>query len=553
MIQYNRTGLSDKIAIKEIYLLTMKCGKEESDMYKVFLVDDEALIREGIKNLIDWGQYGFSFAGEASDGEMAWPMIQKIQPDLILTDVKMPFMDGLELSRLVKKEMPKITIAIISGYDEFSYAKQALSIGVNEYLLKPVSRKQLIETLITLKEKMDAQHERTKAWDSQMKEYLEASRNSLLDALLNGRKSVPELLSWAKRLEIDLTAEQYNVVYLRLGGAEYDPAQLVEIQDRIRCEFPDIEGVFHCNIGGVGIAFLIAAGQAELESKKQQCIHSAELICEKKSALSEWLIESGAPVSRLSSVAGSFQEVRGRTEQKYIRSGYSGAQIDFDPNTMNPAMFDRKLIGKFLSVGQREQIAEFVRSYFLSMQTQAMESLLFRQYLVLHIQFCVNFFLQHISRDEGENREYRTDSPAMESFTTLESTEQYVQGLMEYAISVRDSAANHRYNGIIRKAVEYMEQHYSDSDIDLNTVAQVVNVRSTYLSAVFSQQMGKTFVEYLTGLRMEKARALLRCTDKSSGDIAFEVGYNNPHYFSSLFKKVNGCTPRDYRSGKELS
>ena len=113
-------------------------------MLKVFLVEDEIVMREGIKNNINWEEEGFEFAGEASDGELAYPLIQKTRPDILITDIKMPFMDGLELSRLIKQEMPDIRIIILSGYDEFEYAKEAINIGITDYLVKPVSGAQLL-------------------------------------------------------------------------------------------------------------------------------------------------------------------------------------------------------------------------------------------------------------------------------------------------------------------------------------------------------------------------------------------------------------------------
>ncbi len=116
-------------------------------MIKVFLVEDETIIRQGIKNNIDWKSNGFELVGEAGDGEYAYPMILKSQPDILLTDVKMPFMDGLELSRLVKKALPRTKIIVLSGYDEFDYAKEAIRIGISDYLLKPVTSAGLVESL----------------------------------------------------------------------------------------------------------------------------------------------------------------------------------------------------------------------------------------------------------------------------------------------------------------------------------------------------------------------------------------------------------------------
>ena len=124
-------------------------------MLKIFLVEDETVIREGFRDKIPWEQYGFQLVGEAGDGEMALPMIRKIRPDVLITDIKMPFMDGLSLSEIVKEEFPKMKIIIISGYDDFEYARQAISVGVDQYLLKPITRTALRNVLLEMMEKIE--------------------------------------------------------------------------------------------------------------------------------------------------------------------------------------------------------------------------------------------------------------------------------------------------------------------------------------------------------------------------------------------------------------
>ena len=128
-------------------------------MLKVFLVEDESIVREGLKNNIPWQEYGYQFTGEASDGEMALPMLRKIRPDVLLTDIKMPFMDGLALSQIVTQEIPEMKIVIISGYDEFEYAQQAIRLGVEQYLLKPITKNTLKKVLLELREKIETEQE----------------------------------------------------------------------------------------------------------------------------------------------------------------------------------------------------------------------------------------------------------------------------------------------------------------------------------------------------------------------------------------------------------
>ena len=150
-------------------------------MYSVFIVDDEVIVREGIRSKIDWDNTQFSFAGEAADGEIALSMIQDIKPDILITDIKMPFMDGLELSRMVKKLQPWVRIIILSGHDEFEYAKKAISIGVEDYILKPFTSENLLSSLNKIATALDKQKQQFTDI-SRMKSELESSTALIRDS-----------------------------------------------------------------------------------------------------------------------------------------------------------------------------------------------------------------------------------------------------------------------------------------------------------------------------------------------------------------------------------
>ena len=158
-------------------------------MLKVFLFFVESIVREGLKNNIPWQEYGYQFMGEASDGEMALPMIRKVRPDVLITDIKMPFMDGLALSQIVTQEIPDIRIIIISGYDEFEYAQRAIRVGVEQYLLKPVTRGALRKVLLEIREKIENEREQKnylETFQNEMKEYEEYSRRNFLEKVFGG-------------------------------------------------------------------------------------------------------------------------------------------------------------------------------------------------------------------------------------------------------------------------------------------------------------------------------------------------------------------------------
>lgn len=167
--------------------------------------------------MIPWEQYGFELAGEASDGEMALPLILKSKPDLLITDIKMPFMDGLTLCKLVKKELPDIKIVILSGYDDFNYAKQAINIGVEDYLLKPITKNAFIERLEEIHNRYE--HEKTQKeyyekFKLEMQEYERNASRDFFESLVRADFDLEEIYRRADRLNLDIVAEAYNILIL---------------------------------------------------------------------------------------------------------------------------------------------------------------------------------------------------------------------------------------------------------------------------------------------------------------------------------------------------
>ncbi|HOL84978.1 MAG TPA: response regulator, partial [Thermoclostridium caenicola] len=191
-------------------------------MFKVFLVEDENVVREGIRRNIQWEQYGFHYTGDASDGELALPMIREIQPDLLITDIKMPFMDGLTLIKLVRDELPRTKIVIISGYDDFTYAQQAIRMGVDQYLLKPITKDKLVEILAELHKKMmeeRQQQEYIEHFRREAQEYENFSRRRFFERIVTGALSESEIINTAESMNIDICAPFYNIVLFSLSSA----------------------------------------------------------------------------------------------------------------------------------------------------------------------------------------------------------------------------------------------------------------------------------------------------------------------------------------------
>lgn len=530
-------------------------------MYSIFLVEDEMLIREGIKTLIDWEEYGFSFIGEAADGELAWSLIQKSKPDVIITDIKMPFMDGLELSRRIKKHLPNTSIIILSGYDEFSYAREAIAIGVSEYLLKPVSKEQLIEALAKVKKEKDkiaAEEMYRDQFNKEAQKYLFASRRAFFDELISGKAPLAELLNYGEKLGIDLSDEKYNIVLFLLEedvSHEGYSDSLAEVQKSIDNFFFPNENFILFQVSIELTAFLIKGEENEIENYTSFCVEKLKEQCLSLDDNVRWTVVAGEPVSRLSTVHECYRTARKKLfyeSSMNINSSFNTVKkeqkegvVDFNPQDLETAAMDQRIIQRFLANALPGEIDSFVDDYFSGFGS-SINSMMFRHYVVLNVMVSVKMFLEQL-KEELLQKEHNDKTMLEQAVVSVEGAKNYTKYMIRHAIERRSHGVNNKYGDMIKTVKAYMKENFNSPEIGLNTVSRVANVSPTHFSAVFSQQTGKTFVEYLTELRMGKARELLSCTNLSSGDIAFEIGYNDPHYFSYLFKKVNNCTPRDYR------
>ena len=533
-------------------------------MLKVFLVEDEFVMREGIKNNIDWNSHGYEFCGEASDGELAFPMIQKLNPDIVITDIKMPFMDGLELSRLIKKELPFTEIIILSGYEEFEYAKEAIKIGVSQYLTKPINGEELLREVDLLAEKISEkrkEREIREKYVREMEENFLGERKNLFQYLVTGSKSMSELLEISDKLNIDLSAIWYRVALVKIQSMnhardEYSNS-LVQIEQKLKAIDAD-RGllVFDRNLEGQALIFK-ADSREELDKIQNDYLGKMRDLLGDYTQI-RYFVGIGMPVNRLSELPSSFEQASHAFAHRYLVKesciwNYEEMEQnvyhdeEFNISNVNPKQLDRSKLREFLKFGDREEVIYFVEEYFKDLGPNAMKSNMFRQYIILDAYFCVVDFLDSLQLQKDELEPLDITSGILQS---EETAIKYVIRIIEKALELREKTASNRYGGIVDEVMKYIDKNYADEDLSLNVLASHVNFSPNHLSMVFSQQTGKTFIKYLTDFRMNKAKELLRCTGKRSSEISLEVGYKDPHYFSYLFKKTQGMTPTQYRGGK---
>jgi len=412
-------------------------------MTKVFLVDDEIVIREGIRNSFPWTDTEYQLVGEAPDGEIALPMIRDTRPDILITDIRMPFMDGLELCRVIRRQMPWIGIVILSGYDEFEYARQAIQLGVKEYLLKPITAQELKQVLDKVNEGL-----RMERLDRERSERLRARMES-------GNLFVKEKL--------------LSTLYSE-DAAESDAAHVI---DQLR---------------GMGVV-LTASRYVVIDAAFEPCGKGLE-------ALMELAESSGGIAHATGSRTGGRVLVLGDSDGDAEERAYAFAASAVTELERNGCSKIRVGIGE--TVDAPDKILQSMKG-------------------ARHIR--------HVLGDqEGEKA--------------------LVVGVRDFPEAGEGGSAH----AITARAKLYMAQNFTDSNLMLQDVARAVGMSVSRFSTVFAQESGKTFTEYLTGLRLSKARELLVETDRRSSQIALDAGYNDAHYFSYLFKKNLGITPGEYRA-----
>ncbi len=521
--------------------------------YKVFFVEDEIVTREGIRDNVDWTAYGFEFCGDAADGEMALPMIRTLKPDVLITDIKMPFMDGLQLSKIVRERMPGVKIIILSGHDEFEFAQKAIELGVTEYLLKPVTVHTIQQTLQKVAAQLDRERqdlENQHKLREQLEENHSLLKEKLLLKLIVGAISASDAIDQGLSLGIDLSALCYQVIILKtilddrseaFDYSDYEHAR--EIVQKLVADNPDI--------------FLFSKDWDELillmKGNSPDCMEE-----DKDLLLAQIQKAVGHTRYRLSIGVGSIQQRIADISHSFIEA-LSIVQNSAGAEFLNPTLMEQELLKidksaceRYMRSGSREEIAAFFDNYLSTLNESALKSPLLKNYVFVDVICAAVKLVEEMGGEINQViPEITNIETTLANIHSLEQLKEKVLSVLTTAITFRDQRASSQYVGMIQQAKRYIEQRYMDPDLSLSAAAAHVNLSPSHFSMVFSQECGQTFKDFLTEVRINRARQLLRTTSLRAIDIARQVGYNDSHYFSAAFKKNTGLSPTDFRSQKK--
>lgn len=475
-------------------------------MYKVLLVDDEYMIPLGLQKIIDWQSLGFEVVATAESAKEALSIMERQTIDLVITDVTMPEINGLEFIEAAQKQQYEFEFMILSGYQEFSYLKSGLQLGAVNYLMKPVNKQELIDTLIKVKARLD-QH-------VDQKNQQELYQESLLSQWLNE----------------DLDEKDEEEVLLMLGAEKKWTVMLVQI-DRMKARklthWLRKQGqrfYFQRNLGDAALFVLLYEGGGE------NCFYN---YMEQQFKDEDWWVCVGEPSILAEEIPTSYHSVR---DSLHLHQFYNQPQKFIFPDKVRKQNqlvdfmeFNRLLRNKQLDEAEANLNQVFEQVYRLAIAPEEARQVAF-------------LLLMDIRRELLllEDEEY------VEVIQQINSAD-HIDEIKELLIGALKKQKNHAsYSENVMQVIRIIEDHYQ-KDLTLKEVACQLYLNAMYLGQLFKNETKKSFSQYLNHFRIEKAKQLLAHTDQNINEIALATGYNNTTYFSKQFKKIVGMTPKDYR------
>ena len=516
-------------------------------MNRVILVDDEQFVRKGLMTLIDWEECGFEVSGEASNGEDAFKLINDKNPDLVITDIKMPVVDGLELIKsLVQINKTKPKFIVISGYNDFKYAQTALRYGVTDFILKPINKEELETTLLKLAETLQ-----TEKVEAQIRNQELVVK--MYEDLIEGRINKDEILRYVDKLGIS-TCKKYYYLLIELNGAHKRPSLDIdtfkkEVIDIVQYETSTVFPI-HLHEHNKGVYGLIITNQ-ELKFYRDNI---KQFVNKLNGELSRKMTDStlyvGKAIDSLSRLKESYDSAVHAMQYKYIQNDNSPIFYDTIKDTeIHFTELDHKLYSMLMeNIEECNPIAikDSIESIISEFQTKKFAP----EAVKTSINRCIHGVIKRIKNLNGEETELSGLVEMIEwehyYFTTIDLKKRLTEFMLEgseYLLILRKETAK----GDIYKVKYYIETHFQEN-ISIKSIAATFYMNPVYMGQLFKKTYGIYFKEYLLDLRLTEAKKLLRQTNMRIYEVAEKVGFGSTDYFVTQFEKIEGVTPTEYRN-----
>lgn len=543
-------------------------------MYKLILVDDEEEERKGIINKIEWDKYGFEIVGEAENGIEALEIAERVEPDIVITDIRMPFMDGLTLCSKIRNMHPNTKIIILTGFDQFEYAQKAIKFDVIEYILKPVSSRELLEVLIKVKKKMDDEIAQKKDIEI-LKEYYNKSfpvlRHTFLCSLVTKKIRKDEILEKLDTYDIKIMGKIFAVALISINFNKIEDAySLSDIREN---DIKFNENIEYVKLGvlnvceeivekyEIGISFMnedfIVLILSNTDDNNDIFMSRILLILEeirqsiKKFYNISCTIGIGSLFKEIDFISNAYKSAASAVSYGSIIDDNIIYIEDVEPQTLQEAIFDQfkeKKLSNSIKFGTKNEMVEIIEGLFKEIVDSKMSYKNYHIFLIGIINTILKVIQDlHIDLDNIFDDNY----DMFYEILKIKEIKEVELRLIDICLKIKSKIVKERQNSykqIVQASIKYINENYNDSELSVEKVCKILHVSPAYFSTIFKKETKCTFVNYLTNIRMEVAKELLRTTDYKTLEIARRVGYSEPNYFSYCFKKNFNISPSDYRN-----
>ena len=538
--------------------------RENMSLYSVLLVDDEEEVFQVIMKKLDWEGMGFRIAGYARNGVEALEMAEELSVDVVMTDIKMPYMDGLTLCRKLKEQYQKIKVIIFSGFDEFEYAREAIKIEAEEYILKPINANELREVFERIKNNLDKELDEKRNIDKLREYYLESLpmlQENFLTSLIDGRIPEDSIEEYAKNCSLTLKGPYFVVTVLHIsttnpmeGALPIDPFLLAVsvkklAEEQLAASEYDSKIVTYLGDG-------IVITQLPTEEAITRFTDCMDKICKMAKRVCKATVTAGIGhvCNQLSQLSLSYHGAKNATSYRVLYGNTRAIHIaEMDPQESVDEHWEEAYIEKILKkvkMGEQKPLEEAIAEFTGQMAKTRMS---LQNYRILVMELIAEIFRFGSNNQINMDEVFGNNSDLYNQALQLESTDALGAWLKENCMKMQRQVTNERQDttkSFVTRAVEYVKEHYADQELSIETICSYLNVSAAYFSTVFKKETGKTFINYLTDYRMEQAVDLLLTKDEKTYIIAEKVGYSDPNYFSYVFKKQFGMSPSKYKAGK---
>lgn len=513
-------------------------------MYKVLLVDDEKIILDSISTFIDWQQIGTELVGTARNGIEALEKVKELEPDIVITDIKMPGMDGLELIEAVYKWAPDIQFIMLSGFSEFNYAKQAMQYGVRHYLVKPCNEQAIIEAIEEIQQTFEEQKEQEN-FVLEMKERLEhvlpyAKEQLLKEFVMQSIHGEREIDYLAKIFRVELDEAPVRLILFQIEG-EFDYEHMFAIKNIGSDTFTN--AILSCTIGDYVLMIIY-------DEEQEAIIEKVEGI--RTSFFNYYKHDTTVAVSNIGTILDAkilYQETLLCLQHRfYIGEGAIITQKDIQIMTEvsqseTEFVFDEQRFCMLVKTGKWEDVSDNLEDFFYQFQKKRLDIQFTRSYVIQLYNAMIRLL---------EPEEMSTYLQGISQLITVE-TIQHMQTF--FATTAQEITTyfyqenKQSYSKVVQRVIDAVERDISNVELSLNHIAQnELFMSADYLGKLFKKETGDRFSNYLTQVRIEKAKKLIENEqDIKFFEIAERLGYSDAQYFSQVFKKQTGYTPTEYK------